>query len=249
MIKKLIFVFCLFFLAIPMQIWALPSSTGYITDEAHILPTKAKMFLAQVSQVLDQKGQIQLATVVVDSLGNEDIDVYANKLYEKWGIGSKTTDKGVLFVTSLKEKKVRIEVGYGLEGVLPDGKTGALLDKYVLPYYKAGKMAEGIINGHLAIAQLIADEFQIPLKAALNQADGNRNVQTMNPLARLISTIFFFIIIFWLLKTGKGGWLIFILLMLSGGRGGGGSFGGFGGSGFGGFGGGLSGGGGSSRGW
>ncbi|MDW8056634.1 MAG: TPM domain-containing protein, partial [Elusimicrobiota bacterium] len=141
-----------------------------------------------------------------------------------------------------EDKKVRIEVGYGLEAILTDGLCGEILDKYVVPYFKQGNFSDGILYGTAAIAKVIANDAGVELTGEIYQ---NIKLREQNPLEIFVQILFFLIVLsiilrrpflgFWI-TTSTGGFHI------------GGFRGGFGG-GFGGFGGGLSGGGGATRGW
>jgi len=90
---------------------------------------------------------IEMALVVVRSLDGVSIEEAAEKLFKLWGIGKKDRDNGLLLLWSTGDRKVRVEVGYGFEGVLPDGKTGAILDTYVIPRFKTGEFDTGIVEG------------------------------------------------------------------------------------------------------
>ncbi|MCP4050608.1 MAG: TPM domain-containing protein [bacterium] len=218
---------------------------GYVSDNTGTLSIKEKNLLNRISQQLYQKTNSQIVTVVVNSIGNETIDEYSNKLFEKWGIGDKKNNMGVLFIIALKEKKTRIEVGYGLEGLIPDGRAGAVLDKNVLPYFKQGQFIDGIVNGHLTIAGIIAKHYKVPL--SLNSHQPTASKPTSNFPSAIIKIIL--LILFFSVFRGSRLGLLGLLLLSGSGRSYSSSFSNFGGSGFGGFGGGLSGGGGASRGW
>jgi uncharacterized protein len=184
-------------------------------------------------------------------IGGEDYNEYANRLYEAWGIGKKGDDRGVLVFVTLKERKMRIEIGYGLEGLIPDGLAGEIRDKYMIPYLKQDRFGEGILNGTLAIANIIAEDAQVSLTG---QMPVKRPARRRSLFSGLLPIIIFFLLLFGMgRRRGRGGLLPLLLLTSMGGRGYGrggfgGGFGGFGG-GFGGFGGGMSGGGGAGGGF
>ena len=100
----------------------------------------------------------EMAVVVIRSLDGVSIEEAAVKLFELWGIGKKSKDNGLLFLWSTGDRRVRVEVGYGLEGVLPDGKTGAILDTYVIPKFKAGEFDEGVLAGVGALLSAARNE-------------------------------------------------------------------------------------------
>lgn len=223
------------------------SSTGlYVQDYAGILSGKAKQNLQALGKALDRKTTAQVVVVTVPSLQEAPIDEYALTLLRSWGIGQKDKDNGVLILIAVQDRQSRIEVGYGLEGVLPDGKTGRIQDDYMLPYFKKGQYEAGIVQGYQATVQTIAQAAGVTLKVknsaspapvpAGNNSFGWPEIILLICLAGLLL----------LDQVFLGGSLLRLLLMFlfrGGGRGGG-----FGGGG-GGFGGGSGGGGGSSRSW
>ncbi|GAI77946.1 unnamed protein product, partial [marine sediment metagenome] len=174
---------------------------------------------------------------------------FVNRLYEAWGIGKKGEDKGILILLTVKERRVRIETGYGVEGILPDGLVGEILDRYVVPYLKQGDYGKGLSNAMIAISTIVAKDAKVSLtgNSPIYKSSAHRTSKGGN----LFTLILLVIIMTMLLGTRRGrAMLPFLMLMLfmgGGGRGVGG-FGSFGG-GFGGFGGGMSGGGGAGRGF
>jgi uncharacterized protein len=201
-------------------------------------------------EVLQKTETAVVVVTLKDIQGNDPAD-YASRLYEAWGIGKKGQDKGVLILLALEERQVRIETGYGVEGILPDGLVGEILDTYVVPYLKKGNYDKAMSNALVAVSSVIAKDAGISLTGSSTSRSQTKKTIQKRPRINLFYVILFFIVLTMLLGTRRGRTLLpFILLMLlAGGRGGGGgSFGGFGG-GFGGFGGGLSGGGGAGRGF
>jgi uncharacterized protein len=226
-----------------------PSATGAVNDFAGVIPMEAQDRMARLSQEVLEKTGTAIVVATVKDVGKSEPDMYANELYQAWGIGKKGEDKGVLIFLALQERKIRIETGYGVEGILPDGLVGEILDRYVTPYLKKGDYGTGLDNAVAAVAQVVAKDAGITLT-------GNASVKAIpragqNSRGNLIPLIIFFIAMIPLLGTRQGRAMLpfLILALLSGGRGGGGGgFGGFGG-GYGGFGGGSSGGGGAGRGF
>ena len=106
--------------------------------------------VAQLNQSIDEIHRtdgIEMAVVVIRSLDGLSIEEAAEKLFNMWGIGKKGRDNGLLLLWSTGDRKVRVEVGYGLEGVIPDGKAGAILDNYVIPQFRSGDFDAGIMAG------------------------------------------------------------------------------------------------------
>lgn len=223
-----------------------PEPTGYVNDYVGILSSQQKQTLTNAITELEEKTSAEVAIAVVESIDPYDIEQYAVKLFEKWAIGVKEKDNGVLIVLALQERSVRIEVGYGLEGILPDGLAGEIIRSDMIPFFKEKNYAEGLIQGTRAVIKQVAKEYQVDItglpsaKKPIHQKD-----TALGSLLEFIFLILFFILVFGF-KSGLLGFFLF------GPRGGGywgsGGGGGFGG-GFGGFGGGSSGGGGASGRW
>lgn len=220
-----------------------PSPLGYVTDEAGLLDARSAAAVSALLSDLDQKAQAQMAVVTVKDMGGEDVEGYANGLFEAWGIGDKKTNRGVLLLVSAGDRKARIETGYGLEGILPDGLCGRILDQHLIPAFKRGDFTAGLLDTTAAVAQIIAKDKAVQL-TGLPRSAPRRDPATQSPLARLLLLICFLLLIPVFIRHP-----ILLFLLMSGGRGGSRGGGGFGGGGFGGFGGGMSGGGGASRGW
>jgi len=134
-----------------------PEPEGFVSDFAGLLSPDTRAQLESRLERLEQETGAELAVVTIIALDNETIDSYAVRLFEEWGIGKKGQDNGVLFLTSIMEREVRIEVGYGLEPIITDGRAGRILDREVLPHYKSGDYEAGILAGAAAIEQYIRD--------------------------------------------------------------------------------------------
>jgi uncharacterized protein len=134
-----------------------PQPQGYVNDFAGLLSSdNITQLEAQLAQ-LEQDTGAQIAVVTVKSMDGSSIEDYASRLFEAWGIGQKHENNGVLFITAIEEHMVRIEVGYGLEPVLTDGRCGRILDYEVVPYFKDDNYTEGIVSGVNAIEGYIRD--------------------------------------------------------------------------------------------
>ena len=242
-------------LALPLLLWAEPVSqlrpTDYVNDFAHVLDQTTIAQLDNICQQLDQKAHAQVAVVTVNSLDGSDIESYAVALYKQWGIGSKATDHGVLILLAVQDKKYRIEVGYGLEPILTDGKVGGF-GREAVPLLQQNDYGGAVSLMTTRVADVIAQDAGIELtgpRPELPAAPEGRPQKQLSGKQILILGIVLLIVLltplrkvlFWMLLFGAGGGG-------GGGYGGGGGFGG-GGGGFGGFGGGSSGGGGASGSW
>ena len=127
-----------------------PKPKGLINDFANVISPQFEQKLAQVSGELLKKTDVPVVVATMPDIGGEDYNEYANRLYASWGIGKKGEDRGVLIFVAIKERKMRIEVGYGMEGVIPDGLAGEIRDQYIVPYLREDRFGEGLLNGTLA---------------------------------------------------------------------------------------------------
>jgi len=229
-----------------------PKPTGYVNDFAGVLdPGKKEQLEALLTRVDDRLG-IEFAVAVVPDLGGNEVNDYAHDLFKAWGVGNKKTNKGLLLLDAVAEHKIWVEVGYGMEGVLPDGKVGAILDSDVVPYLKQGQREMAYASAVRAMMRPVLEDEGEDAGAldSLLTAGGYRTHRVARmPASRPQNIKLFFVILFIVLnllrfRRRRTGWIGGIPF---GGFGGG--FGGGGGGGFGGFGGGMSGGGGAGRGY
>jgi len=220
--------------------------TDYVNDFAHVLDQNTIAQLDNICQQIDQKAHAQIAVVTIKSLDGSDIESYAVDLFHKWGIGSKATDHGVLILLATQDHRYRIEVGYGLEPILPDGKVGAI-GREAVPLLRQNDFNGAVTLMTTRVAQVIAQDAGIQLTGASEPAAPEQQPHAGLSVGGIIALIIIALIV---LFTPLGR-LLFLGLLLGGGRGGGFGGGGFGGGGggFGGFGGGSSGGGGASGSW
>jgi uncharacterized protein len=122
----------------------------------------------------------EMAVVVIGSLDGLSIEETAVRLFKLWGIGKKNKDNGLLLLWSTGDRRVRVEVGYGLEGVLPDGKTGAILDAYVIPKFKSGEFDEGVLAGVAALLSVARNEkIELPSSGSESYETGSPGIRTL----------------------------------------------------------------------
>ena len=133
-----------------------PKPKGLVNDFASVLPPALERQIQGVTSELYQKTRVPVVVVTMPDIEGNEYNDYANRLYERWGIGEKGKDKGVLIFVTVRERKMRIETGYGLEGILPDGLCGQIRDQYMLPFLKKDQYGEGLLNGAIAVSQIIA---------------------------------------------------------------------------------------------
>lgn len=236
--------------------------TGRVVDAAGIIDPSVRQQLAQKLADFEAKSSDQVVVVTVPSLNGEDIETYANRLFRAWALGQKQENNGILLVVAPNDRKVRIEVGYGLEGTMTDALSSVIINGTIIPAFRTGDYSGGISQGVDGILSVLSGD------AAELEARAKRNAQTSSDDVDWVAVIF---IAFWCMiffggfgmailapvfgrKIGPGRyeWLGMTVdtnpRRNSGGGGFGGGFGGGGGWSSGGGGGGFSGGGGSSGG-
>ncbi len=252
-------------LLLPQGAWAqtFPELTGRVVDGANVIPPDEEARLTQKLAALETQSHRQVVVVTLADLQGYDISDYGYQLGRHWGIGSKDKNDGALLIVAPKERRVRIEVGYGLEPVLTDGLSSLIVQQQVVPRFKAGDMAGGIEAGTDAIIhQLTLPEDEARALAASAKPQQAASGEVVGPTLFWLFLFFLFFVLS-MLRRMRGGrryhdsglgpvimWSVLDGLSHSG-RGGGGWGGGSdwgGGGGFGG-GGGSFGGGGSSGSW
>jgi uncharacterized protein len=242
--------------------WALDPSQlkpqGYVSDFSHVLDSGSRSELERYCGQVERATGAQIAVVTVPSIGAEPIEDFANDLFRQWGVGKKGKDEGVLLLLVVRDRKDRVEVGYGLEPILPDGFVGSVL-REMTPSLRDHAYGQALLAGTAEIGDQIAKAKGVTIARSLPRRGPPANHPQDDggvpwPLI-LIAVIFIFGLIG---RGGGGGFLTWMMLgnllggsrYRGGGSWGGGGFGNYdGGSGFGGFGGGDSGGGGASGSW
>ncbi|HWI55360.1 MAG TPA: TPM domain-containing protein [Desulfobacteria bacterium] len=260
-----VFTLCTGVIAAP-EVPPKPDRFDYVYDYAGILTEQDAAKIRSIGTELESKTKAQVVVVAVDSLAGMPIEDYANNMFRLWGIGSAEKNNGILILVNkenvLKEKpqRVRIEVGYGLEGAVPDGVAGRILDEQVLPRWEQRQYSEGVAAGYTEVASRVAGEYNVSLEGGGSGYPDYDRVPAPDsvsiPYAGFIAAVVIMSILNAFIRRkrrknrwdddddgfgGGGGWGGF------GGGGFGGGWGGGGGFGGGGFGGGSSGGGGADR--
>jgi uncharacterized protein len=234
----------------------LPKPTNYVSDFAGVLSPETVTSLNALCRQVDLQAHAQIAVVTVKSLEGEPIENFATALEDKWKVGKKGTDRGLLLIFATGDRKYRIEVGYGLEGILPDGRVGDI-GRQIVPYLRQNDYDAAVTEAVQQIAGVIAADAGVALNTGPRRAPLAARPQPQ-PLTLgqvVVLGLILLAVIFFLARFGGSGLLGFLIGMFMGGGGGGGWSGGGGGGGggdgggFGGFGGGSSGGGGASGSW
>jgi uncharacterized protein len=237
--------------------------TGYVNDFAEIFNVSTTEKLNALCKEIDLKAKAQIAVVTVESLGDADIESFTADLFKRWGVGGKSSNRGVLILMSVQERAYRIEVGYGLEPILPDGKVGSF-GREAVPLLRQGdyggaaqlmtwRVAETIsADAKVTLEQTAPSDLDLkPQPAPATEPPSSDSI----PTGVVITVVVVFLIILGI-AFAIGGWggvfnvFFFILnIIFSSGSSSSSSSGFGGGGGFGGFGGGSSGGGGASGSW
>lgn len=234
------FFLLLFFLGLPiLSALEVPKrADGYVTDRAGLLPASSKAGLETTLRAFEEKTSNQVVVATFPSLEGDSLEDFSMRLATAWRAGQKGKDNGIIFLIFKNDRKMRIEVGYGLEGVLPDALAGQIISGVVVPYFRQGDYAGGILAGTDAIMKATQGEF----KGAPRRGKPDAGAK----LIALLCVIFMFHVFARANSNrigGRRGGGGFFVPMGGGFRSGGGGFGGFSGGG-GGF-----GGGGASGGW
>jgi len=252
---------CLGSVAQAQAVKDLPKPTDYVSDYAHVISDGTRLELDRLCGEVDHEAHAQIAVVTVKSLEGEAIEQYAVDLEDAWKVGAKGSNRGVIILIAVQDRRRFIETGYGLEGILPDGKLGDI-GRQMVPMLRANDFDGALTMATDEIAQIIAQDAGVKLQPLTRW--GAQVQQPHASAGQVIGgVIFLVLVVIFLLWAGGSGLLGFLLGMFlggggrwggggwgGGGFGGGGDFGGGGsGSGFGGFGGGSTGGGGAGGSW
>lgn len=140
-----------------------PTNEFYVNDYANILSEETEKYIIDKSSKLANVDGTQIVVVTVPNLEGQSLESYATALFRKFGIGDKEKNNGLLLLLALEERQFRVEVGYGLEGILPDGKTGRFQDQYIIPYLRESNWDDGIKNGYDAFYSKIVKQNKLDL--------------------------------------------------------------------------------------
>lgn len=167
--------------------WALdpPAFRGYVNDHAGMLRPETALQLEQALRSFDESDSTQVAVLTIDSLEGDALEDFSIRVVDAWKIGQRGQDNGVLFLVVKNDRKMRIEVGRGLEGVLTDLAAGRIIDTVVRPLFKAGRYDQGIMAGAAAIIQTCRGEFTAPRQS------GGRGVSRGQEPPQILSYLIF----------------------------------------------------------
>ena len=214
---------------------------NHVVDIAGIINDDVEANLNKYLLELEQKTTAQMIVLTINSLEGESLEDFSLKVaHEKWRLGQKDKDNGVLLLVALQDRKYRFEIGYGLEGILPDSLAGSIGRDYLVPYFKNGDYSTGIFTAALAVINEIASNSGVEIAGMpklKNRAYPSDAIERRKPnVLSIILTILFFIgLIYLFIRHPRLLLFLFMINMMGGGRrsgwGGGGGFGGGGASG------------------
>src|SRR6516162_1088608 len=185
-----------------VQALQFPALTGRVVDQANVIPAQNRSALESKLKDLEDKSGIQLVVATVASLQGSDIETYANELFRFWKLGEAKKNNGVLLLVAPKERKVRIEVGYGLEGTLTDALSSVIISSAIIPRFKNKDYSGGIERGVDGIISVLSgDSAEWQPKVSVRTDDAASDFDKLFPL------LFFAIMIFiiWYLVRHAGG--------------------------------------------
>ena len=190
----------------------IPKPGGLVNDFADVIPASYEQKLTALTMELLQKTEVPVVVVTMPDIGGAEYNDYANRLYQAWGIGKKGVDKGVLIFVTVKERKMRIETGYGVEGILPDGLVGDIRDRYMIPYLKKNQYGDALLYGTAAVAQIIAKDAGVELSGQVQAKAPKKKGSKFGFLPLII----FLLLLFRFASRGRGGsWLLFLPLLMT----------------------------------
>lgn len=140
-----------------------PDDVFYVYDGAQVLSEETEQYILNTNRELEGKTGAQIVVVTISSLEGRSLEEYATELFRQWGIGDSEKNNGVLLLCAVGDRQFRVEVGYGLEGDLPDGKTGRMQDAYIIPLLQEDQFDAGIKNGYSAFLQAVAEAYDVSI--------------------------------------------------------------------------------------
>ncbi|TLG78734.1 TPM domain-containing protein [Methylocystis sp. B8] len=176
-----------------------PPLTGRVVDQANIIPLATKATIETKLKDLEDKSGIQLVVASVDSLDGLDVETYANGLFRFWKLGEAKKNNGVLFLVAPNQRKMRIEVGYGLEGTLTDALSKIILTSAVAPRFKARDYGAGVERGVEGIIEVLSGDSAEWTKRA--RGPQSTSFDELSPL--IFFALFLFIVV-WMARSARG---------------------------------------------
>lgn len=188
-----------------------PSYEFYVYDSADLLNSTTESYIIEVNNELYQKTGAQIVVATINDLESMDINRYAVKLFEEWKIGGAQYDNGLLMLIVPVNNEIWIEVGYGLEGILPDSRVKRIIENNIIPYFSQGDFDTGVLSGFEGILDYVEKEYNIELQTRSGDYYPGNQVQTGTRIPSIYVIIGIIIFIFIDFKFFRG-WLTFSLL-------------------------------------
>ena len=202
--RKICLLFAFIFLAFFVYAQDIPQPEGWVNDFAGVVSAEYKEKLNSLIGELEQKTSAEIAVVTITSIAPYEEKEYARLLFDNWKPGKKGKDNGVLVLLAVRERRWRIETGYGVEGILPDGLCGEIGRNYMVPYFKQGNYGQGLYQGLIKIASVVSGEPK-----------GGINTRASFPQKNIFDTLLPIAPFIWIIIFSLPWKMIFILLIFS----------------------------------
>lgn len=189
-----------------------PVLNGRVNDNAKLMSASERQEAEEYLAAVEKQSGVQVAVLTVKSLQGESLEDYANDVFEKWGLGQKDKDNGVLLLVAYNERGVRLEVGYGLEGTLTDIKSGIIIRNMIIPEFKEGDYGEGILAGIKAVGGVVCGDVETENRLKESSAVSSEDLE--GGLLGMVFIMVWFFIIFSKILRRYGLWGIFMWNLL-----------------------------------
>lgn len=156
--KKIVLIIISILISFNIYSLNVPRLTGPVVDNAGVLSSSEETEISNYIKAVERSSGAQIAVLVIDSLEGESLEMFSYKTAKEWALGEESNDNGVLLLVSINDRKMRIEVGHGLEGILTDATSGYIIRNIITPSFKSGDFAQGIMDGVKAMGDLIAGD-------------------------------------------------------------------------------------------
>lgn len=154
-----------------------PQLRDYVTDNANMIDQSYEAKITQLAGAIEKETTVQIAVVTIESLEGESIEMYSANLFEKWGIGKKDKDNGLLIIVAKDSHDYRFEVGYGLEGTVTDSMKVNIGDRIIVPNFRNGEYGKGIYESMLVIQELVKGNPEVISQYSMKQGGGSSSIE------------------------------------------------------------------------
>ncbi len=177
-----------------------PEISGFVTDDANMIDSSYEAKITQLAQEIEKESTVEIAVVTVESLEGESMEMYAVKLFEKWGVGKKDKDNGLLIIVAKDSHDYRFEVGYGLEGTVTDSMKVNIGERIIVPNFRNGEYGKGIYESMLVVKELVKGNPEVVSQYSMKQGSGGSNIEFSgsgpDAFAALFGILFVLVVIF-----------------------------------------------------